>query len=186
MGHLKEWHTQTKLLLQRLALTASLMIVILALSGCQSQQTELGQASPTSETTQSPSKPNSSADATTSQPAKPVQEVASAGGVDAGMVKEGERAFKQFACGTCHMNPKAAVKSPDLRGLYGGEVKLTWGHTVKVDDAYLRESIKNPNTKIAEGYQPVMPPFAALSEEQIDQLIAYIKSLADEKPVRKE
>jgi len=80
------------------------------------------------------------------------------------------------------MNPKSAVKSPDLRGLYGHEVKLTTGETVKVDDAYLVESLRNSTAKVVEGYQPVMPPYATLSDEQVNQLIAYIKSLANQKP----
>ena len=46
------------------------------------------------------------------------------------------------------------------------------------DEAYLRESILNPTAKMVTGFQPVMPTFQGqLSEEQILQLIQYIKSL---------
>jgi len=49
---------------------------------------------------------------------------------------------------------------------------------VIADDNYLRESIMVPLAKVVEGYQPVMPPFQGLiSEEQLMQLIAYVKSL---------
>ena len=45
------------------------------------------------------------------------------------------------------------------------------------DDAYIRESILNPSAKIVAGYTPLMPTFQGqLSEEQILQLTAYIKS----------
>jgi cytochrome c2 len=54
--------------------------------------------------------------------------------------------------------------------------------TVIADEAYLRESIVNPNKQIVAGYPPTMPPYGYLKEEQINQLIAYIKSLKDEKP----
>jgi cytochrome c oxidase subunit 2 len=51
---------------------------------------------------------------------------------------------------------------------------------VIADDAYLRESILQPNAKIVNGYDAnVMPNFQGqLSEENVIQLIAYIKSLA--------
>jgi cytochrome c oxidase subunit 2 len=42
----------------------------------------------------------------------------------------------------------------------------------------LRESILNPNAKLVAGFQPIMPTFQGqVSEEQLLQLIAYIKSL---------
>ncbi len=49
------------------------------------------------------------------------------------------------------------------------------------DEDYLRESILNPAAKIVAGYKPEMPTFQGqLSEEQLLQLIAYIKSLTKE------
>ena len=48
------------------------------------------------------------------------------------------------------------------------------------DEAYIRESILNPAAKIVAGYQPIMPTFQGLvSEEQLLQLIEYVKSLED-------
>ena len=47
-----------------------------------------------------------------------------------------------------------------------------------MDEAYIRESILNPQAKLAIGFQPIMPTFQGqVSEEQILQLIAYIRSL---------
>ena len=50
------------------------------------------------------------------------------------------------------------------------------------DDAYIRESILNPNAKIVAGFQPnVMPVFdGQITEEGIVEVIAYIKSLSPE------
>jgi len=65
-----------------------------------------------------------------------------------------------------------------LNGLYGSKVSLADGSTVLADDAYIRESILQPNATIVAGYQPLMPTFQGqLTEEQILALIAYIKSL---------
>jgi len=58
-------------------------------------------------------------------------------------------------------------------------VRLQDGRTVRVDESYLRESILNPQAKITAGFQPLMPSFQGrVREEEIQQLIAYIKSLA--------
>ena len=46
------------------------------------------------------------------------------------------------------------------------------------DDNYIRESIMVSSAKVVKGFQPIMPPFQGLiTEEQVIQLIAYIKSL---------
>jgi cytochrome c oxidase subunit 2 len=60
---------------------------------------------------------------------------------------------------------------------------LADGSTVTADDAYIRESILQPNAKIVAGFQPVMPGFQGLvTEDQILALTAYIKSLKDQPP----
>jgi cytochrome c oxidase subunit 2 len=90
----------------------------------------------------------------------------------------GERLFTQLACVTCHA-AGPGQRGPSLRGVYGSTVKLDNGQTVTADEAYLRESILNPRAKIVAGFQPVMPVFqGTVSEDQVLQLIAYIKSLA--------
>jgi cytochrome c oxidase subunit 2 len=67
-----------------------------------------------------------------------------------------------------------------MRGVYGSRVQLTGGQTILADDAYIRESILNPNAKIVAGYRPdIMPTFQGqITEEQLLQLIVYVKSLA--------
>ena len=47
-------------------------------------------------------------------------------------------------------------------GVYGKDVKLSGGATVKADEAYIRESILDPQAKIVAGYEPVMPTFTGL------------------------
>jgi cytochrome c oxidase subunit 2 len=89
----------------------------------------------------------------------------------------GAALFAQRACATCHQAQHGSL-GPSLVGLYGQPVVLTDGRTITADDAYLRESILNPQAKVVEGYQPMMPTFQGqLDEEQILQLIQYIKSL---------
>jgi cytochrome c553 len=96
---------------------------------------------------------------------------------------KGKLLFAQLGCNTCHMHPTTGAQYPDLRGLYGKTIRLTDGSTAKVDEAYLYESIKESNKRIVAGYSPAMPSFAHLKDDQVKALIAYIKSLKDEKPV---
>ena len=48
-----------------------------------------------------------------------------------------------------------------------------------IDEAYIKESIVNPVAKIGSGYAPVMPAYATLSEEELDAITDYIKTLSD-------
>jgi cytochrome c oxidase subunit 2 len=87
------------------------------------------------------------------------------------------RNFLWRACATCHIG-SGLGRAPSLNGVYGAKVLLADGSTVTADDAYIRESILQPNAKIVAGYQPLMPSFQGqLTEEQILALTAYIKSL---------
>jgi cytochrome c oxidase subunit 2 len=93
------------------------------------------------------------------------------------MPSRGSRLFTRLGCISCHGN-NAGVSAPELAGIYGKPVGLSDGSTVTVDEDYLRESILNPNAKIVQGYQAVMPSFAGLiGEEDVLDLIAYLKSI---------
>jgi cytochrome c oxidase subunit 2 len=92
----------------------------------------------------------------------------------------GEKRFQQLACHTCHID-KPDARGPSLVGIFGKPVRLQNGQTVIADEAYLRESILNPNAKIAAGYRPVMPTFMGqITEMQVLEITAYIKSLTKE------
>lgn len=99
------------------------------------------------------------------------------GGTEGSLASAGQKLFEQLACNTCHKTDGTG-RCPVLEGLYGKQVSLQDGRQVTVDESYIRESILNPQAKIALGFQPVMPNFTGqVSEEQIAQLIAYIKSI---------
>ncbi|HSC22473.1 MAG TPA: cytochrome c oxidase subunit II [Casimicrobiaceae bacterium] len=99
------------------------------------------------------------------------------GGED--MASRGADLFRQFGCSGCH-GANASVHAPNLAGLYGRPVPLSDGTTVVADERYVRDSILLPRREVAAGYAPIMPSFAGqISEDDILDLIAYIKSLAD-------
>ena len=65
-----------------------------------------------------------------------------------------------------------------LEELYGKPVHLRDGRTVIADEDYIRESILDPGAKIVAGWENIMPTFKGqVSEEEIIELIAFIKSL---------
>jgi len=94
-------------------------------------------------------------------------------------VQAGQDLFQnKLGCATCHQGGQNQ-RGAKLEGVYGTDVKLTNGQTVKADDEYIRNSILNPSGQIVEGYQPIMPTFKGqVTEEQLVSLIAYIKSLS--------
>jgi cytochrome c oxidase subunit II len=99
------------------------------------------------------------------------------GGAEGSPATEGRKLFEKLACVTCHTNT-AGARGPSLIGLYGSTARLRGGETVVADENYIRESVVTPQAKIVEGFEPIMPSFQGqVSEPQILQLIAFIKSL---------
>lgn len=89
----------------------------------------------------------------------------------------GQKLFRQLNCHTCHMAGPGG-QGPNLIGIFGQRVTLQNGETVTVDEAYIRESILMPRAKVVLGYPAAMPTYQGqVNEQQIMQLIAYIKSL---------
>lgn len=111
-------------------------------------------------------------------------EAAPAGGQDAQLVARGQQLANQFGCLGCHTTTGQPSAGPTWKGLAGHEVTLDNGQTVVADDAYLRESITNPDAKIVKGFSrgvmsAAITPYATQLQQpdNLEALIAYIKSL---------
>lgn len=90
---------------------------------------------------------------------------------------EGRRLFVGYGCAGCH-TPGADVHAPRLDGLYGREVPQQDGSFRRVDDAYLRDCILQPETVWPGGYPRIMPSFkGVISEGDLLEIIAYIKAM---------
>ncbi len=93
------------------------------------------------------------------------------------LAASGQQLFQRLACADCHKVTDTG-RGPSLEGIFGTNRPLQGGGSVVADEGYIRESILNPQARIVAGYQPLMPTYQGqVNEEQLLQLIAYIKSL---------
>lgn len=107
------------------------------------------------------------------------QEAESGGGGGEVSAERGEQLYTQNACQTCHSRDGSDGIGPTHLNVFGREEQMTDGTTLTVDEEYLRESIVDPNAKIVEGYDPVMAPYSFLSDDEVQSLIEYMKTLSD-------
>ena len=104
------------------------------------------------------------------------------GGSSGPLSASGEKIFSELGCATCHRSDTQG-RGPNLKGVFGNPVQLADGRTLTADENYLRECILDPGAKRVKGFQPIMPTFQGLvSEEQVNALVAYIKSISAAKP----
>ncbi|WP_197531279.1 cytochrome c oxidase subunit II [Posidoniimonas corsicana] len=99
-------------------------------------------------------------------------------------VEVGKQLYNRRGCAQCHTidgTDRPGPGGPSFKGHYGETVTFKDGSTGKMDDNYIRESILNPQAKIRQGYNPIMPTFQGqLNEDEIFALRQYIRSLNDE------
>lgn len=94
----------------------------------------------------------------------------------------GEAVYRRQACASCHATD-SSVHAPPLEGLYGRTVALADGTHLVADDQYLRESILRPKARVVAGQAALMPSYAGqLAEEDLQNLVAYLRSLAAPNP----
>ncbi len=99
------------------------------------------------------------------------------GGGSSSDAAAGKEVARDRGCASCHSSSGAKGTGPTWKGLYGSEVQLSDGTTVTADETYIKESITDPGEKLVKGYGNLMPHFN-LSQTEINQLVAYIQSLA--------
>lgn len=95
----------------------------------------------------------------------------------------GERLFEKLACGNCHL-PDRSGSGPPLNGVYGSTVTLQSGEQREVDESFLRQIVLDPSSVPVVGYPQIMPSFRGeITEEELLELIVYLKSLNQQAPV---
>lgn len=102
------------------------------------------------------------------------------GGGGGGLAAGGARLYQSLGCSGCHSLTGAKETGPTFKGLYGSQVQLSTGQTVTADDAYLLESILDPDKQIVKGFpkgvmSAAIPP-GSVPEAKAKALVAFIKS----------
>jgi cytochrome c oxidase subunit 2 len=104
------------------------------------------------------------------------------GGPVVPLAVSGQKLFAEMGCITCHRSD-AQGRGPNLVGLFGKPVALEDGRTLTADENYIRQCILNSRGQVVKGFPAIMPVFQGLlSEEQVNSLVAYIKSLGAPQP----
>lgn len=81
-------------------------------------------------------------------------------------------------CIGCHsLDGTPRDTGPTWFGLYGSTVELADGSSVVADEAFIAESILDPKAKEVAGFSPTTMPQLPLTEAEIANIIAYIKTL---------
>jgi cytochrome c551/c552 len=116
--------------------------------------------------------------------ASPATAPAASSAAGGDQVAKGKELATRFGCVACHSADGSASVGPTWKGLAGSQRPLENGQTVTADDAYLMESIREPDAKVVKGFpKGVMAPSIAAykddlsKQENLDALVAYIKSL---------
>ncbi|GAB4423426.1 MAG: cytochrome c oxidase subunit II [Anaerolineales bacterium] len=89
----------------------------------------------------------------------------------------GEALITQNGCTACHSLDGSTLLGPTWLGLYNAEVELADGTTVIADDAFLTESIVDPQATIVAGFETVVMPSYQFTEDELADIIAYLATL---------
>jgi cytochrome c oxidase subunit 2 len=93
-------------------------------------------------------------------------------------IEIGRDSYQRRGCVACHSLDGTIRVAPSWKGLWGKTVALEGGGTVVVDEAFVRESILQPQAKLEKGYPASMPSYeGALAEAELAAFVALIKSL---------
>ncbi|MEN8241558.1 MAG: cytochrome c oxidase subunit II [Chloroflexota bacterium] len=93
--------------------------------------------------------------------------------------ERGEIVVEQNGCIACHSVDGSEGRGPTWLGLFGAEVDLADGTVTLADEAFLIESILDPNATIVAGYPANAMPQFSLTEEEIADILAFIETLQE-------
>ena len=152
-----------------------LLIAAYAIGYHRGQHRAPASAAATSHSTSTPTTTAATTTTTTPTPTGVVE-------VTPALVAHGKSLYSDDGCSACHSLTGTAGVGPSFKGVAGSTVTLTSGQTITADDAYLQQSIANPNAQIVKGYRAGIMSTAiagytlAGKPNDIRALVAYIKS----------
>jgi cytochrome c oxidase subunit II len=88
---------------------------------------------------------------------------------------------KSKGCVSCHSVDGKRSIGPTLAGVFGTQRLLADGRTVLFDEDYFRRALFDPAAELTAGFPNQMMHYKGkLTEEEVDALIAYYRSLSGE------
>lgn len=97
---------------------------------------------------------------------------------DAKLVTKGKGLFVSKMCVTCHSLDGTRLVGPSMKGIYGRLSKMTNGTALYADEAYLTQSIKEPNALHVEGYPPGgMVLIQPVNDQEIKSIVHYLTTV---------
>ena len=102
-----------------------------------------------------------------------------------GKMMPGELLMKKQGCVACHTTDGSKLVGPSFKGLYGSKRTVIANGVKKeiiADDEYIKNSILDPNKEVVDGFpKGIMTNYnGQISEEEINQLIEFIKTLKND------
>lgn len=102
------------------------------------------------------------------------------------LVTAGARLVVADGCSACHLLASASRLAPGFTSLAGHRVTLSDGRRVLVDEAFVREALRQPGAHVMKGYDAA-PMIAAVRRaklaehpHQIEELAAFIEQIGPE------
>lgn len=89
------------------------------------------------------------------------------------LAKRGEQLVRQMGCVACHSLDGSKKVGSSFRGMYLRQTTGPDGEAIERDERYLKKQIVSPSN-------PSMPQYDSISDESLDAIIQYIRSLGKE------
>lgn len=94
------------------------------------------------------------------------------------MAEQGQKLVGTQGCLKCHSVDGSKHIGPTFLGLYERTERLDDGQDIRVDEAYITQSMMDPGAHIVAGYQNVMPTYQGkLQGPESAAIVEYIKTL---------
>ncbi|MBG0776627.1 MAG: cytochrome c oxidase subunit II [Desulfovibrionaceae bacterium] len=97
----------------------------------------------------------------------------------------GRAVAEEQGCLSCHSTDGSVIAGPSFKGVFGAERLVRANgegepRTVVADEAYLRESIRDPGKEVVDGFENMMPAYdvESLDDGALNDLVDYVESLA--------
>ncbi len=104
---------------------------------------------------------------------------------DPAQVAAGKALWEAQCMLACHTGKKGAI-APNIQHAFGSMRKLEGGGEILMDEAYVVNSMRNPQQHIARGFLPIMTAFGdTLTPAQMKDIAAYLASQGTPIPVEK-